>query len=120
MPPQRGRTKKLIVAFHFQFSDQAAWECEPCRKSGLEKKRRCGWLGFDNQPPAVVWARSSVLAHSCPTSYVTAESMAWVELFWMWKLLGGGSYLEMPARQAEAFCVLEAEWLKDNRQGGRI
>jgi hypothetical protein len=55
-----------------------------------------------------------VISHSCPKSYITAESLAWLEMFWMWKLLGGGNYLEMPARQAEAFWVLEAEWSKEN------
>ena len=42
--PHRVRTKKLIVAFHFQFSSQAGWRCDVCRRTGLEKKRRCGWL----------------------------------------------------------------------------
>ena len=26
------RTKKLIVAFHFQFSNQAGWRCDVCRR----------------------------------------------------------------------------------------
>ena len=26
------RTKKLLVAFHFQFSNQAGWECDACRR----------------------------------------------------------------------------------------
>ena len=38
-----GREKKLIVAFHFQFSNQAGWECDACRRAGLEVRRRCGW-----------------------------------------------------------------------------
>ena len=41
---ERGGTKKLIVAFHFQFANQAGWRCDACRRNGLEKKRRCGWL----------------------------------------------------------------------------
>ena len=43
---ERGRKKKLIVAFHFQFSNQAGWKCDACRRSGLERERRCGWLGW--------------------------------------------------------------------------
>jgi hypothetical protein len=74
------------------------------------------WLGFDDQSTVLVWARSTVVSHCCPRSYVTPQSLAWLELFWMWKLSGGGDYLNMPARQAEAFCVLETEWLKENRQ----
>ena len=40
---ERSRKKKLIVAFHFQLGNHSAWNCGPCRKSGLERKRRCGW-----------------------------------------------------------------------------
>jgi hypothetical protein len=47
---------------------------------------------------------------SCPRSYVTAESIAFVEEFFVWKTGGGLSLLEMPARKAEAFLVLEREW----------
>ena len=43
---ERRRKKKLLVAFHFQFSNQAGWECDACRRSGLEIRRRCGWLGL--------------------------------------------------------------------------
>ena len=46
---QRRRTKKLLVAFHFQFSNQAGWECDvagsPAWKcaedvGGLERPKR--------------------------------------------------------------------------------
>ena len=108
-----GRKKKLVVAFHFQYSDQAAWKCDACRKSGLEQKRRCGWVDIAAAlPETVVWAKGNAIARSCPKSYITSQSLAWVEEFWMWKLFGGGNYLDMPARAAEAFGALEAEWVK--------
>src|ERR1035441_2449457 len=85
--PQRDRveprrTKKLLVAFHFQFSNQAGWECDACRRSGLEVRRRCGWLGLPHDGKgAPVWARKAVAIESCPKSYITAESEGLVEDF---------------------------------------
>ena len=35
---KRPRTKKLIVAFHFEFSNQAGWKCDVCRKVRPGKK----------------------------------------------------------------------------------
>jgi hypothetical protein len=105
------RAKKLIVAFHFQFSNQAGWECDACRKSGLEARRRCGWL--PDLPPSqkrVVWARKGAATESCPKSFITAESLAWVERFIVWKRLGFSEPREPSARDAEAFVVLEQEW----------
>lgn len=110
MLPQPGRKKKLIIAFHFQFANQAAWKCDACRKSGLERKRRCGWLPVEELiPTRVVWAREQAAIDSCPTSYITAESLALLEEFHAWKLLGIGHYSELPARLAEAIFLLENE-----------
>jgi hypothetical protein len=110
MRSYRRTKKKLIVAFHFQFANQAAWRCDECRKSGLEVKRRCGWIPeTELPPPRVVWAREQVATTSCPTSYVTAESQAFLEEFYAWKLLGVSDYRDMPARLVEAIFVLESE-----------
>ena len=109
MRAQRERTKKLIVAFHFQFANQAGWRCGDCRKNGLEQARRCGWLTRDVRPARVVWARRSVAVDSCPISYVSAESSAWIQEFQVWKLFGGVDIYALPARTVEAFCILENE-----------
>ena len=45
----------------------------------------------------------------CPKSLVTAESLEWLEKFFVWKLSGGGGLLEMRAREAEAFVVIQGE-----------
>jgi len=105
----RRRTKKLIVAFHFQFANQAAWRCGQCRKDGLERGRNCGWLPGSDKPKRVVWARRSVAIDSCPVSYVSAESDALLQEFQVWKLFGGLDVFNLPARTAEAFCILENE-----------
>jgi hypothetical protein len=60
-----------------------------------------------------VWAKAGAVAHSCPKSLITPESLALLEEFWAWKLVGGAYYADLPARVADAFCVLEAEYLKN-------
>lgn len=107
---ERRRKKKLIVAFHFQLGNQAAWKCDACRKSGLERKRRCGWLGeIETGGPPVIWARGRVSAASCPRSYITPESVSLMEEFHAWKLIGASDVYHMPARVVEAIFVLENE-----------
>jgi hypothetical protein len=108
----RGGKKKLTVAFHFQFANQAGWECDACRKSGLEKRRRCGWTARAGEAARrVVWARKAAASEECPRSYITAQSLAWVEAFLVGKRLGTAAPLDaMAARDAEAFLILEREW----------
>jgi hypothetical protein len=117
---QRRRKKKLIVAFHFQFANQAAWKCDTCRKSGLEKKRRCGWLG-DAAPGGleVIWARGKTAAGSCPRSYITPESASLLEEFHAWKLIGVSDVYRLPARVVEAIFILENELRLEKQDASR-
>ena len=118
MRAERGRTKKLIVAFHFHGSSQAGWKCDACRKAGLEKKRRCGWLaGVEEGEPPVVWARKRVALTTCPTSFVSAESALWVEEFETRRRLGGFPLEGLTAREAEAFLVLAGELGAEKQDG---
>ena len=58
----------------------------------------------------------------CPVSYVTGESLAWVEDYWAHEALGGqGELLAWPARRVDAFLVLKAEQRKweAERNGAR-
>lgn len=76
----------------------------------MEVKRRCGWLAEESgTAPAIVWARKAVGVTSCPTSYITPESIALVEEFHAWKLFGSTDWRALPARLVEAFFVLENE-----------
>lgn len=62
-------------------------------------------------PERVVWARRTVSSPECPRSYITAQSLTWVEVFLVRKKLGGAEPVgEMAARDAEAFLILESEW----------
>jgi hypothetical protein len=90
--------------------NQAGWRCEDCRKNGLDVRRRCGWLKESQRGPSrLVWARKSAHVESCPKSLITAESESLVGSFWAWKLLGGCGFMDLPAKTADAFCVLENE-----------
>jgi len=103
------RKKKLITAFHFQFSNQAGWECGSCRKAGLEGKRNCGWLSGQDGPERVVWARKGVATTTCPKSFITGESMVWLEEYLVRRKLGQKGIDGLDAREVEAFLILEHE-----------
>jgi hypothetical protein len=81
-----------------------------CRKSGLERRRRCGFLeNAGDAGTQAIWAGKTVAIMSCPTSYITPESVALLEEFHAWKLFGAADYYKMPARVVEAIFVLENE-----------
>lgn len=65
----------------------------------------------------IVWARGNVATEECPKSYITGESLAWVEEFQVWKRLGYPRVEEMTARQVEAMLVLEAELAEEVKRG---
>lgn len=110
MRSQRGGKKKLVVAFHFQFANQAGWNCDSCRKAGLEITRRCGWLpDAILTKPRTIWARRGVGTDVCPRSFVTAQSLTWIEEFLVWRELKIWSNTELTAKQVEAFFILQAE-----------
>jgi hypothetical protein len=113
------RKKKLIVAFHFQFSNQAGWECATCRKAGLETKRRCGWMAPALETPErVVWARNNVASNICPRSFITAQSMAWIEEYLVRRKLGQRGIDGLGTREVEAFLILEHELTQANGSPG--
>lgn len=111
MRVERGRAKKLIVAFHFLRTDQTRWRCDACRQQGLEKRRRCGFLPVEQRGEArLVWVRGKTGVDECPKSLMTAASVEFVERFFVWKASGAGGWGELAARQADAFQLLEEEW----------
>ena len=104
------RKKKLIIAFHFQFANQAAWKCGDCRLQGLERQRACPFLPNGSpHRPRIVWARREVTTTRCPKGSITAASLKWLEEFAVWKSGGGQRLMALPAKTAEAFFVLENE-----------
>lgn len=104
------RKKKLIIAFHFQSSDQARWKCETCRTTGLETKRNCGFLGqLQSGREKVVWTRKQASTTRCPKSVITPQSLQWLEEFFAWKFAGRDAMGELSAKDVDAFCTLETE-----------
>jgi hypothetical protein len=116
MRAERGRKKKLIAAFHFQFSNRAGWSCGECRRQGLEAKRRCGFLAeAERGAPRIVWGRKRVQTEECPKSLVTGESLALVEEFFVRRRLGIPHSSEMAARMVDAFLILSDEMEREER-----
>ena len=67
-------------------------------------------MGTSDAEKRPVWVRRAAVAPSCPKTFVSPQSAAWVDEFFAWKTGGGGSLIGMEARTAEAFLVLEREW----------
>jgi hypothetical protein len=123
MRAERARKKKLIVAFHFQsanarFAGRAGWDCESCRRNGLEVKRRCGFLPVaERGEPRIVWGRGQVHAEECPKSFVTGDSLALLEEYFVRGRLGIPDSLETDARKTDAFLILRDQMEAEERDG---
>ena len=116
MRSERDRKKKLIAAFHFQFSKRAGWDCGTCRQQRLEEKRRCGFLPAGQRGgPRIVWGRKLIQVEECPKSLVTGESLALVEEFFVRRRLGIPYSPELPARNVDAFLILSDEMEREER-----
>ena len=116
MWPERDRKKKLIAAFHFQFSNRAGWDCGTCRQQGLEVRRRCGFLPAERRgTPRIVWGRKLIQTEECPKSLVTGESLALVEEFFVRRRLGVTYSPGLSARSVDAFLILSDEMEREER-----
>lgn len=114
MRVERERKKKLIVAFHFVYANESAsrggWNCDSCRRHGLEKKRRCGFLPSEERGDArIVWGSHGAQTEECPKSLITGKSLAFIEEFLAGRRLGMQNGLGMDARKADAFLILQEE-----------
>ncbi len=67
----------------------------------------------------MVWARGKIAAASCPTSYITPESIALLEEFHAWKLIGARDMYGLPARVVEAIFILENELRSEKHDAPR-
>ena len=108
MRPDGARKKKLVVAFHFQLSKPSGWNCDTCRKAGLELKRRCGWLTLpppENNRP--IWTRQGAFTLSCPKSELSMDSLTQIEAYCVAKLTGVPPAEPVTAREVDAFLILD-------------
>ena len=121
MRAERERKKKLIVAFHFQvaneqFAGRTGWDCDSCRKHGLDVSRRCGFIAIEERGASrVVWGRKQVQSVECPKSFVTGTSLAFLEEFLVRRRLGIPESLETEARKIDAFLVLRDQMEREER-----
>ena len=112
----RGRAKKLIVAFHFHRSRQAGWKCDTCRKNGLERKRRCGFLPLESRGPVLtVWTGGGVGVTECPKPIITSFSLISMESFFAMKLGVGNQLDSIGAKVIDAWQVLAEELRKEEQ-----
>ena len=65
----------------------------------------------------MVWARKRVSTDQCPTSLISAQSLTWIEQFYVWKKLGANYPGELSAREVEAFLILEQEARAEESDG---
>jgi hypothetical protein len=106
------------VAAAQQTPHRAAWNCESCRRHGLEAKRRCGFLPPDQRgEPRTVWARKHVQTDECPKSLITGESLAVLEEFFVRRRLNAPDSLEAEARKVDSFLILRDELEREQRDG---
>jgi hypothetical protein len=111
-----------MVAFHFVYANESTsrggWNCDSCRRHGLERKRRCGFLASEQRGEArIVWGRHGAQAEECPKSLITAESLTLIEEFLVGRRLGMQNGLDMDARKADAFLILQEEMEREQRNG---
>lgn len=64
-----------------------------------------------------MWARKDVVLFSCPKSYVTSDSEALVEEFFVRRRMGAFDFSELSARQVEAFAILEKALTSEIKDG---
>lgn len=110
MPIERGRTKKLILALHYYKGGTAGWRCEDCRRQGLEERRRCGWRESGEGNAQAIWVGRGSSASRCPKTVITADSVAWLEMWTGWRLAGRAPEACWSAKDLEAMGTLENEW----------
>ncbi len=57
----------------------------------------------------IVWAHGDVVRFACPKAEITAESLAWLELYPAWQ---ARKEVVVWARDVEAMILLDREWEK--------
>jgi len=81
-------------------------------------KRRCGFLPVERRgEPRLVWGRKHAQTEECPKSYITGDSLALVEEFFVRRRLGVPDSLDIDARKIDGFLILRDEMEREERDG---
>jgi hypothetical protein len=67
--------------------------------------------------PRLVWGRKHAQTEECPKSYITGDSLALVEEFFVRRRLGVSDSLETEARKVDGFLILRDEMEREERDG---
>lgn len=54
----------------------------------------------------------------CPKTYVTPQSLAWIDEFALWRRYPARGYADTEAKKLDAFLVLEAQLAAENNERG--
>ena len=65
----------------------------------------------------LVWVHGTTGVDECPKSFVTPSSVELVEKYFVWKASGASSWANLPAREADAFQILDEEWRTEVTNG---
>lgn len=65
-----------------------------------------------------MWARRRTVSMQCPKSYVTAQSLTWIDEFALWRRQGTAGYADTEAKKLDAFLILEAQLAAENNERG--
>lgn len=76
----------------------------------MEESRQCGWRGERQAGVKAVWARYGSATNRCPKTVITADSVAWLDQWAIWRQTGRGVSAEWSAKDLEAMAVLEQAW----------
>lgn len=60
-----------------------------------------------------MWAKRGIAIYECPTSFITGESLTFVEEYNARRQFGFGDVGTLPARTVDAFHVLEREFVSE-------
>lgn len=91
-------------------SDPASWKCDKCRELRLEEKRQCGFIpGSKKENQKIVWLRGNVSSSECPRSYITPQSVYYLEKFFQWKIFGNLIPESLTAKEGDALMILNEQ-----------
>jgi hypothetical protein len=65
----------------------------------------------------VVWVHGTTGTEECPKSLIRPESVELVEKYFAWKMHGGAGWMDLMAREADAFQLLDEEWRTEVKNG---
>lgn len=65
----------------------------------------------------MVWVRGNVFSVQCPKSLITADSLRYLEVFGLWRQLGGVNFESLDAKTSDALMTLQRAWQEENQDG---